>query len=104
MRCPEGLGRTAVPPLEALDVFNVRLAADSEARSLESADAEVHSVPGHDLHSLLAQVLDQLGKAKHSVRNLGLELSYAGEDDNRLGGVGGNKSRRPRTARTCRSF
>ena len=85
---PEGLGRTAVPPLEALNVFNVRLATDGEARSLKPAHAELHSVEGHDLDSLFAQVFNESGEAKHSLRNLCLELRFAGEDDNRLDGVG----------------
>jgi hypothetical protein len=51
---PEGLRPTAVPPLEALNVFNVRLATDGEARSLEPAHAELHSIEGHDLDSVFA--------------------------------------------------
>ena len=43
-----------MPTLEALDVFNVRLAADGEARGLEPTYAELHSIEGHDLDSLFA--------------------------------------------------
>ncbi len=85
---PEGLVRTAVPPAEALNVFNVRLATDGEARSFKSAYAELHSVEGHDLDSLFAQVFHELGEAEHPTRNLGLELRFAGENDSRLDGAG----------------
>jgi len=85
---PEGLGRTSVPPLEALNVFDVRLATDGEARSLKPAHAELHSIEGHDLDSLFAQVFNEPGETEHPLRNLCLELRFAGENDNRLDGVG----------------
>ena len=82
---PEGLvGLTAVPSLEALNVFNVRLATDGEARSLKPAHAELHSIEGHDLDSLFAQVFNEPRENKHPLRNLCLELRFAGENDNRL--------------------
>ncbi len=87
-RLSEGLGRTAVPPLKALNVFNVRLATDGEARSLEPAHAELHSIEGYDFDSLFAQVINKPGDTKHPLRNLCLELRFACENDNRLDGAG----------------
>ncbi len=83
-----GLGRTAVPPLEALNVFNVRLATDGKARSLEPAHAELHSIEGHDFDSLFAQVINEPGDTKHPLRNLCHELRFACENDNRPDGAG----------------
>ncbi len=54
-----------MPPLKALNVVNVRLATDGEARSLEPAHAELHSIEGHDFDSLFAQVINKPGDTKN---------------------------------------
>ena len=64
------LGGTAVPPFEALNVLNVRLATDSKAHSFEPAHAELHSIEGHDFDGLFAQVINEPGDTKHPLRNL----------------------------------
>jgi len=64
----------------ASEVATIR-ATDGEARSLKSAHAQLHSVYGHDLDGLLAQVFNQIGEAEHPLRYRCLELRFAGEDD-----------------------
>jgi hypothetical protein len=59
LRLHEVSGRTAVPAFEALHVFNIRLTTDGQACSLKSAYAELHSIDGHDLDSMGAQVINQ---------------------------------------------
>ncbi len=84
----ERLGRIAVSPLKALNVFYVRLATDGKARSLNPAHAKLHSIEGHDLDSVFAQVVNKPGDTKHPLRNLCLEFRFTREDDNRLDGAG----------------
>ena len=74
--------------LKALNVFNVRLASNSEARSFEPTHAKLHSIERHDRDSVLPQVISEPGDTKHALRNVCLELRVAGEDDNRLDGAG----------------
>ena len=59
-----------VPPSEALNVFNVRLATDGEARSFKAANAELHSIERHDFGWLATQVFNERGETKHPRRNL----------------------------------
>lgn len=73
-----------MPPLEALNVFNVRLATDSKARSLEPSYTKLHSIDGHDFDGLFAQVVNEPGDTKHPLRNPCHELRFACENDNRL--------------------
>jgi hypothetical protein len=63
-------------------VFNVSLATDGKACCLEPSHAELYSIEGHHLFSLVAQVIDKPGETKHSLRNLGLEHRVASEYDN----------------------
>ena len=78
----------AVPTLEALNVFNVGLATDGEARGFEPSNAKLHSLQGHDLDSLSAQVFCEPRDIEHSLRNRGPELCFTGENNNRLDGAG----------------
>ncbi len=73
-----------MPPLKTLYMLHVRLAADGEARSLEPSHAEVNSIERHDFDSLFAKVIDEPGEAEHSLWNLGPELCFSGEDDDRF--------------------
>jgi len=72
-----------MPSLKALNMLDVCLAADSEARSFEPSHAELDSIERHDFDGLFAKVIDEPREAEHSLWNLGLELCFAGEDDNR---------------------
>lgn len=83
LRSTRRLGRIAMPSLEALNMLDIRLAADGEACSLEPSHTELNSIERHDFDGLFAKVIDEPGEAEHSQWNLGLELCFAGEDDNR---------------------
>lgn len=80
-----------MPPLKALNMLDIRLAADGEPGSLNPSHAELHSIERHGFDGLFSKVIDESGNAKHSLWYLGLELCFAGEDDYRLDRVGRQK-------------
>ncbi len=77
-----------MPPLKTLNMLDVRFAADGEARSLEPSYAELNSIERHDFDGLFTKVIDEPGEAEHSLWNLGFELCFAGEDDDRFNCAG----------------
>lgn len=80
-----------MPPLQTLDMLNVSLACDGKARSFQPPHAELHSIERNDLDGLFTNVIDEPGKVKHPVGNVGLELCFARKDDHRLDDVGRQK-------------
>jgi len=86
----EGLGST-VSPLQALNVFNVCLPADSKASCLNAPNTELHSILRHNfcLHAL--DVHDEVGQIKHAIWYFGLELGISSEHDRRLNFFGGQE-------------
>jgi hypothetical protein len=58
-----------VSPFKVLNVLDIRLATNSEARRLEPAHAKLHSIAGHDLDCLFAQVINESGETKHSLNS-----------------------------------
>jgi hypothetical protein len=75
-----------MPSLKTLNMLNVCLSSNSEAHSLKP-DAEMNSIERQNFGGLFAKVSDEPGKAEHARWNLGLELGFSGEDDDRLDGA-----------------
>ena len=68
-------------------MLNVRYATDSKARRFKPANTKLHSIRGYDGIGLLAQMVDKPANIKHALRDLGLELRFAGENDNWFDGL-----------------
>ena len=73
--------------LKTLNMLDVCFPGNSMARSFESAHTELHSINRHDFDGLLAQVVNEPGNTKYTLRNLCHELSFASKDNHRLGGL-----------------
>jgi hypothetical protein len=73
-----------MPSLQILNMLNVCLARDSKACGFEPPHAKLHTIERHDWDCLFADVIDEPGKTKYSLRNFGLELCFARKDDNRF--------------------
>lgn len=73
-----------MPLCKTLNVLDVRLAADGEARSFDPSHAELKAIERHDFDGLFPKVVDEPWKIKYPLGNFCFELCFASEDDNRL--------------------
>jgi hypothetical protein len=72
-------------------MLNVGFIADCETSGLKATYTELDSIERHDFDGLFAKVIDEPGETEHSLWNIGLELCFAGEDDNRSDCAGRQK-------------
>jgi hypothetical protein len=80
-----------MPPLQALNMFDIRFSGDGEACSFKPTNTELNSIERYDFRCLLTNVINETRKAKDSVRNFGLELSSSPKDHHRFDGFGRQK-------------
>jgi hypothetical protein len=87
----ERLDHTTMPAFQIADVLNVCFSGDGKSFGLEPPDAKLHAIERHDFVCLSADVVDEPGKIKHSVRHFSLELGVTHKDDHRLDDLGRQK-------------
>lgn len=68
---------------QPLNVFDIRLVGDCKANGLQPAYAELHSIRGHDLGRVFADVIGQGRKTHNPGRDFSLELGFPREDHDR---------------------
>ena len=68
-------------PFQVLNMLNVCLASDSEARRLEPSYTKLNSIERHNFASLFVDVMEKLRKTKYTVWNIRLELRFSHKDD-----------------------
>ena len=79
-----GLGRTAVPPPKIANMLDVCLARYGKARGLKTPYAKLHTIERQYLVFLCTDMVDELGKAKDTVRDFSLEFRFSCKHNDRL--------------------